>query len=79
MLANYVLRSKTSIGSAKEAFLVMSSLKNIASSKILTVAKADLVSGRSLSEARPNVKVSLKAYPENTCRLFQLTRKYLET
>jgi len=59
MLANYVLRSKTSIGSAKEAFLVMSSLKNIASSKILTVAKADLVSGRSLSEARPNVKISV--------------------
>jgi len=59
MLANYVLRSKTSIGSAKEAFLVMSSLKKIASSKVLTVAKADLVSGRSLSEARPNVKISV--------------------
>lgn len=59
MLANYVLRSKTSIGSAKEAFLVMSSLKKVASSKILTVAKADLVSGRSLSEARPNIKISV--------------------
>lgn len=59
MFANYVLRSKTSIGSAKEAFFVMSSLKKIASSKILTVAKADLVSGRSLSEARPNVKISV--------------------
>ena len=58
MLANYVLRSKTSVGSAKEAFLVMSALKKVAASKVLTVAKADLVSGRSLSEARPNIKVS---------------------
>jgi len=59
MLANYVLRSKTSVGSAKEAFLVMSALKKVAASKVLTVAKADLVSGRSLSEARPNIKISI--------------------
>jgi len=59
MFANYILRSKTSIGSAKEAFLVLSALGNVAGSKLLTIAKADLVSGRSLSEARPNVKISV--------------------
>lgn len=59
MFANYILRSKTSIGSAKEAFLVLSSLGKVAASKLLTIAKADLASGRSLSQAKPNVKISV--------------------
>jgi len=59
MFANYILRSKTSIGGPKEAFLVLSALGKVAASKLLTIAKADLVSGRSLSEAKPNVKISV--------------------
>lgn len=58
MLSNYLLRSKSSVSSAKDASLIVVPLGKIVASKHVKVAKGELVSGTSVSENRPNIQLS---------------------
>ena len=61
LFSNYILRSKTSVSSAKEAASILISLGKIAASPHLTLAKADVTSGSSISEENSKIAVSLFA------------------
>uniref|UniRef100_F6S3Q7 Dolichyl-diphosphooligosaccharide--protein glycosyltransferase subunit 2 n=1 Tax=Ciona intestinalis TaxID=7719 RepID=F6S3Q7_CIOIN len=59
LFSNFVLRHKNSVSSIKEASLLVSALAKVASASQIAVGKAQLISGTSLSEANPSIKVSI--------------------
>uniref|UniRef100_H2Z5M2 Dolichyl-diphosphooligosaccharide--protein glycosyltransferase subunit 2 n=1 Tax=Ciona savignyi TaxID=51511 RepID=H2Z5M2_CIOSA len=59
LFSNFLLSRKTSTASIKEASLLIQALGKVVASNKITVAKAQLVSGTSISESNPAIKVSI--------------------
>jgi len=56
-LTNYVLRSKNSASTVKEACQILQPLGKIVASKHVTLAKGEVLSGTAISENRPNIQL----------------------
>lgn len=56
-LTNYVLRTKNSASTVKEASLILQPLGKIVASKFVTLAKGEVISGTAVSENRPSIQL----------------------